>query len=828
MEFYKRFLALGLAVLMLCACMGSSILQASANQNEIPIVIDEEILPVLEEAAQTAEEPATAPQEESCSAQTTVAAAALPDSETLYDGYLHNLFYGSSDAVPAGELARNMLNAKGQHLYDYLKSQILLVAAGSLSSTKFTVTYDQIVKWAGSAIYNSTDSSEALRLFMEDFQVLKVIDALLNDCPYELYWYDKVSGVGISYSGVYSGSGIMVQEAPFCFQVVADHRASGYSKQAPAMNTARASAAAKAASNARTMVTQNAGKSDYQKLLAYKNEICALVTYNYNATTSDFSADADPWQLIYVFDGNSATNVVCEGYSKAFQYLCDLSQFSGSVNCYSVVGILEGAGAHMWNIVTIGGKNYLADITNSDGGTVGSDGRLFLAGGSGSIAAGYTVSGEAYTYHSDMPALWGTGTGSILKLSQTGYSANTDPCAGGHTWKNATCLAPKYCAVCGKTEGTIGDHTKVTDKAKAATCTADGLTEGTHCSVCGKVLVAQTKVPALGHSKVIDEAVLPTCGASGLSEGAHCSVCSEILTEQAILPATGEHSYADGICEGCGTPQVLPAPVITGTNVAASGKIKLTWPAVTGAEKYQIWRSASGKAGTFGLISTVKTNSFTATGTAAGKAFYYKVKAVHAGAGQNSDFSNVVFRTCDLPQPKVTGGNNVSTGKITLTWPAIDGAEKYQIWRSASGKTGTFGLISTVKTNSFTATGTAAGKAFYYKVKAIHSNTNASSAYSAQVFRTCDLPRPVVATSINSAGKPQLNWKAISGAEKYQVWYSTTGKTNSFKLLYTTTVNSHVHKLAAAGTTYYYKVKAIHSNTNASSSFSTVVSRTAK
>ena len=42
-------------------------------------------------------------------------------------------------------------------------------------------------------------------------------------------------------------------------------------------------------------------------------------------------------------------------------------------------------------------------------------------------------------------------------------------------------------------------HTAVTDAAVAPTCTETGLTEGSHCSVCGTVLTAQTTVPALGH-----------------------------------------------------------------------------------------------------------------------------------------------------------------------------------------------------------------------------------------------------------------------------------------------------------------------------------------
>ena len=84
--------------------------------------------------------------------------------------------------------------------------------------------------------------------------------------------------------------------------------------------------------------------------------------------------------------------MVCEGYSKAFQYLCDLSD----ITCYTVTGIMNGGtgeGPHMWNIVANNGKYYMADITNSDEGTVGEDGGLFLDTPiSGSISRGYTLS----------------------------------------------------------------------------------------------------------------------------------------------------------------------------------------------------------------------------------------------------------------------------------------------------------------------------------------------------------------------------------------------------------------------------------------------------
>ena len=65
------------------------------------------------------------------------------------------------------------------------------------------------------------------------------------------------------------------------------------------------------------------------------------------------------------------------------------------------------------------------------------------------------------------------------------------------------------------------------------------MTEGKHCSVCNKVLVAQEVIPATGHTEVIDEAVASTCTETGLTEGKHCSVCGEVLVAQEEAPALG-------------------------------------------------------------------------------------------------------------------------------------------------------------------------------------------------------------------------------------------------------------------------------------------------
>lgn len=70
------------------------------------------------------------------------------------------------------------------------------------------------------------------------------------------------------------------------------------------------------------------------------------------------------------------------------------------------------------------------------------------------------------------------------------------------------------------------EHNAVIDNEIKATCTKTGLTKGKHCSVCNTVIVAQTKVKALGHkySKSVVKATLTSNGKITKK----CTVCSTI------------------------------------------------------------------------------------------------------------------------------------------------------------------------------------------------------------------------------------------------------------------------------------------------------------
>ena len=69
---------------------------------------------------------------------------------------------------------------------------------------------------------------------------------------------------------------------------------------------------------------------------------------------------------------------------------------------------------------------------------------------------------------------------------------------------------------------------------KAATCTEKGQT-GVVCHKCGKVK-DQQPIPATGHTPMTDPAVAPTETTDGLTEGSHCGVCGVVLQAQEVIP----------------------------------------------------------------------------------------------------------------------------------------------------------------------------------------------------------------------------------------------------------------------------------------------------
>ena len=285
-----------------------------------------------------------------------------------------------------------------------------------------------------------------------------------------------------------------------------------------------------------------------------------------------------------------------------------------------------------------------------------------------------------------------------------------------------------------------------------------------------------------------------------------------------------KHTYQNGVCTRCGAKDPnykLTAPSVKTDYLISTGKPYIKWAAVAGASKYEVYRSGS-KDGTYTLLGTTTATNYTDNKANAGYIYYYKAKAVNANSIK-SDYSATVAATCHCARPVVKPDYLISTGKPYIKWTAVSGASKYYVYRSGSSN-GTYKYVGTTTATNYTDNKANAGYTYYYKVKAVSKvSSGANSYYSVVIGATCHCARPSVKIT-TSNGSPRLTWNAVAGANKYEV-YRATSKNGSYTKMFTTSNLSYTNTSAKAGTTYYYKVKAVSKvKSTANSAFSTVVS----
>lgn len=329
---------------------------------------------------------------------------ALPDYDDyteaeLLEGYLYSISGLYEDNSSSFLAPRPALPGELSSVYNEVKPMVKQVADGTRASTIFEIpgTWAKTKsEWGitGEGISAGKLTEEASAAIKAAFNLDALMQRMLSEMPYELYWFDKTEGIGMSYGVSLSGEILTVNNLKLSMYISQAYAKGGATYDPLTADTAKTSAAKRAAENATQVVADNTAKSDYEKLKAYLDYIKDAVSYNNEAASNTSTPYGDPWQLIYVFDGDKNTNVVCEGYSKAFKYLCDLSAFTNDITCSLVTGTMAGGtgtGNHMWNVVAIGGSNYLVDVTNCDTRTVGAPDKLFLCG------AAENVPGKKYT-----------------------------------------------------------------------------------------------------------------------------------------------------------------------------------------------------------------------------------------------------------------------------------------------------------------------------------------------------------------------------------------------------------------------------------------------
>lgn len=201
--------------------------------------------------------------------------------------------------------------------------------------------------------------------------------------------------------------------------------------------------------------------------------------------------------------------------------------------------------------------------------------------------------------------------------------------------------------------------------------------------------------------------------------------------------------------------------------------------------------------------------------------WYKKNPNLAGGNGADDSSGNKDSETFVLSAPTGLKASYISSNsEIKVTWNSVSGADCYEFYwgtsnnpnkaKKGNDKTGTEAYLINVEE----------GDSFYFWVKAKKSDVTSDfskSVYCSVPASTINPPTGVTATATSSS-TITVSWNAVSGATKYDVYYSTSPYSSSAIYLGNTGYLSTKITEVSSGTTYYFWVKA--SNGSKTSDFS--------
>ncbi len=236
--------------------------------------------------------------------------------------------------------------------------------------------------------------------------------------------------------------------------------------------------------------------------------------------------------------------------------------------------------------------------------------------------------------------------------------------------------------------------------------------------------------------------------------------------------------------------------------VATATGAKITWSALYGAEKYEVYRKLT-VSSKWQLVKTVTACEYKDNSIASGEKYDYKVKAIQGEFSAEMSCAPATVKYIAIPDAEIA---NVSDG-IEIRFDEVGGAEKYIIERKVSD--GEFSELTSILASDeidyYVDEDVKVNVTYSYRIWAVaNDNTTSSKNDLGSVIR---LGTPSVTEIKNTSTGVSIKWAAVKNATKYVI-SRKTGNAAVYDKSFETTSTSYVDKNIVSGTKYTYIVSA--------------------
>ncbi len=281
-----------------------------------------------------------------------------------------------------------------------------------------------------------------------------------------------------------------------------------------------------------------------------------------------------------------------------------------------------------------------------------------------------------------------------------------------------------------------------------------------------------------------------------------------------------------GYAQGEGVPTV-PAGV-SATDAVYTDRVRVTWNEVSGAIRYEVWRSAN-RDGQYTLLASTGALFWDDTTVTPASIYWFRVKACNAGGCSALSSADSGYSYAARPEPptNLDATDGAFTNRVQLTWQAGLGAAYYEVERALSEE-GPYTRIATPVTGTtYTDSNVTAETVYWYRVRACNGAGCSAYAVPNSGFasagaggggggtggggRAPNAPGAVLATDGTHTDKVVVTWSAAPGAKRYELWRSD-GETTARQKLGEPTGTSFSDTTPEPCKVYWYWVRAWNDN----------------